>query len=77
MEQLNKEVASLRESIDRGFERQEAQAKSHFEELVAKMPGLHLAGNAYHGIGIPDCVRMGQEAAIKISAGYKPELQPA
>jgi oxygen-dependent protoporphyrinogen oxidase len=25
--------------------------------------GLYLAGNAYHGIGIPDCVRMGREVA--------------
>jgi len=38
---------------------------------------LYLAGNAYHGIGIPDCVRMGQEAATAITAGYKPELLPA
>jgi oxygen-dependent protoporphyrinogen oxidase len=25
--------------------------------------GLHLAGNAYHGIGIPDCIRMGRQVA--------------
>jgi protoporphyrinogen oxidase len=36
-----------------------------------------LAGNAYHGIGIPDCVRMGQEAAAKISAVCTPVPQPA
>jgi oxygen-dependent protoporphyrinogen oxidase len=47
------------------------------EELARAIPGLYLAGNGYRGIGIPDCVRMGQEAATKISAGYKPELQPA
>jgi oxygen-dependent protoporphyrinogen oxidase len=47
------------------------------EGLVQAIPGLHLTGNAYHGIGIPDCVRMGQEAAMRISAGYKPELQRA
>jgi oxygen-dependent protoporphyrinogen oxidase len=50
---------------------------ARIEELTRSIPGLYLAGNAYHGIGIPDCVRMGQEAAAKISAGYKPELQPA
>ena len=50
---------------------------ARIEELVRRIPGLYLAGNAYHGIGIPDCVRMGQEAATQISAGYKPELQPA
>jgi oxygen-dependent protoporphyrinogen oxidase len=37
------------------------------EELVRAVPGLHLAGNAYYGIGIPDCVRMGREAARRIA----------
>jgi oxygen-dependent protoporphyrinogen oxidase len=37
------------------------------ESRVAQLPGLHLAGNAYHGIGIPDCVRMGKEAAERIA----------
>jgi protoporphyrinogen/coproporphyrinogen III oxidase len=36
--------------------------------LVAGMPGLALAGNAYGGIGVPDCVRSGTEAAAKILA---------
>jgi oxygen-dependent protoporphyrinogen oxidase len=36
--------------------------------LVAATPGLALAGNAYSGIGIPDCVRSGNEAAAKIIA---------
>ena len=30
------------------------------------IPGLHLAGNAYDGIGLPDCVRSGRQAAAKI-----------
>ena len=30
---------------------------------IAGIPGLYLAGNAYHGIGIPDCVRSGKNAA--------------
>jgi oxygen-dependent protoporphyrinogen oxidase len=33
---------------------------------MANLPGLHLAGNAYDGIGIPDCIRMGKAAAEKI-----------
>ena len=32
------------------------------------LPGLHLAGNAYRGIGIPDCIRMGKEAAARITS---------
>jgi len=38
-------------------------------EMQARTPpagGLHLAGNAYEGIGIPDCIRMGRQAAERI-----------
>lgn len=35
---------------------------------MAGLPGLYLAGNAYDGIGIPDCIRMGKAAAERISA---------
>jgi oxygen-dependent protoporphyrinogen oxidase len=38
------------------------------EQVLTATPGLHLAGNAYYGIGIPDCVRMGKAAAEKIAA---------
>ncbi len=36
------------------------------ESHAAAVPGLHLAGNAYTGIGIPDCIRMGRQAAASI-----------
>jgi oxygen-dependent protoporphyrinogen oxidase len=42
---------------------------ARIEVRVKQLPGLHLAGNAYHGIGIPDCVRMGKQAADAIVAG--------
>jgi protoporphyrinogen/coproporphyrinogen III oxidase len=35
------------------------------ESLLQQLPGLTLAGNAYRGIGVPDCVRSGTEAADK------------
>ena len=35
------------------------------ERLRKQMPGLALAGNAYRGIGIPDCIRSGEEAAAE------------
>ncbi|MGH9719020.1 MAG: protoporphyrinogen oxidase [Bryobacteraceae bacterium] len=38
------------------------------EARAAAVPGLHLAGNAYHGIGVPDCVRMGKQAAEQVRA---------
>ena len=37
------------------------------ESRAAAVPGLHLAGNAYTGIGIPDCIRMGRQAAKAIA----------
>jgi oxygen-dependent protoporphyrinogen oxidase len=38
-------------------------------ELEQRLPpGLHVAGNAYRGIGIPDCIRMGKAAAEAIAA---------
>lgn len=37
-------------------------------KLLAESPGLGLAGNAFSGIGVPDCVRSGSEAAAKVAA---------
>ena len=37
------------------------------EARLRLIPGLFVAGNAYHGIGVPDCVRMGKEAAEQIA----------
>lgn len=36
------------------------------ERRVAQFPGLALAGNAFRGVGIPQCIRSGQQAAEKI-----------
>jgi oxygen-dependent protoporphyrinogen oxidase len=36
------------------------------ERLRRQLPGLALAGNGYRGIGVPDCIRSGQEAARQI-----------
>jgi oxygen-dependent protoporphyrinogen oxidase len=36
------------------------------ERSLAAYPGLALAGNAYQGIGIPDCIHSGEMAAQKI-----------
>ena len=38
------------------------------ETRLASIPGLGLAGNAYHGVGIPDCVRTGGAAADAVLA---------
>lgn len=36
------------------------------EGALAQLPNLQLAGNAYRGAGIPDCIRSGETAAEKL-----------
>ncbi len=36
------------------------------ERLRHHLPGLALAGNAYRGIGVPDCIGSGQDAAAEL-----------
>jgi oxygen-dependent protoporphyrinogen oxidase len=38
------------------------------ERRLKELPTLALAGNAYSGIGVPDCIRSGREAARKLMA---------
>jgi oxygen-dependent protoporphyrinogen oxidase len=47
-------------TVGHGARLREIQTRS------AAIPGLHLAGNAYEGIGIPDCIRTGRTAARRI-----------
>ncbi len=37
------------------------------DNAVKAIPGLAIAGNAFKGIGVPDCVRSGQEAALALA----------
>lgn len=39
------------------------QRVARIEAFAARLPGLVLAGNAYHGVGIPDCIQSGNRAA--------------
>ncbi len=39
---------------------------ARIEHLRKQLPGLALAGNAFHGIGVPDCVRTGTHAAEQV-----------
>jgi oxygen-dependent protoporphyrinogen oxidase len=36
------------------------------EERVSRLPGMVLAGAAYRGVGIPDCIQSGQRAAERV-----------
>jgi oxygen-dependent protoporphyrinogen oxidase len=76
---------SVRPIFSRVFRWREAMAQyepghisrvQRIEKRVAEIPGLALAGNGYHGIGVPDCVRSGMEAANCV-AQLTPEIQPS
>jgi oxygen-dependent protoporphyrinogen oxidase len=38
------------------------------EASLARVPGIRLAGNMLRGVGIPDCIVSGQEAATNLLA---------
>ena len=40
------------------------------EEAVRAIPGLEVAGNAYHGVGVPQCIHSGEKAAERIAAKF-------
>lgn len=44
------------------------------EAAVCRWPGLALAGNAWHGVGVPDCIRSGDEAARSILSNLFPKI---
>jgi oxygen-dependent protoporphyrinogen oxidase len=44
-------------------------------ERVAELQGLKLAGNAYDGIGIPDCIRLGRQGARELVSECEPASQ--
>jgi oxygen-dependent protoporphyrinogen oxidase len=41
------------------------------ERRAAALPALALAGAAYRGVGIPDCVRSGEAAADAVTASAR------
>ncbi len=42
--------------------------QERIQSRLASLPGLQLIGNAYDGIGVADCIRLGRAAAKKLSA---------
>ena len=43
----------------------------HMEAHLTKLPALALAGNAYRGVGIADCIHSGEEAAERLLSHLK------
>ncbi len=51
--------------------------KARMERIEARasaLPGLRLVGNAYEGIGVPDCIRMGRRAAQELVETFVPAV---
>ncbi len=43
---------------------------SEIDRMTASHPGLHLAGAAYHGAGVPDCIASGSAVAQSIATRH-------
>lgn len=51
----------------RGYPQYEVGHRERVREIEAALPsGLFVAGNAYRGIGLPDCIRLAGEAADRV-----------
>lgn len=47
---------------------------AEMEKIISAMPGFHIVGNSFHGIGVPDCIKSARLAVEKITSGVS---QPA
>ena len=47
---------------------------ARIERAIAELPGLDVAGAAYRGVGIPDCIASGELAAESIARVLRPPL---
>jgi oxygen-dependent protoporphyrinogen oxidase len=61
-EPLFVEIAKWKESMPQ-YQVGHLERVNEIEKLTDEIAGLALAGNAYRGAGIPDCIRSGQTAA--------------
>ena len=48
-----------------------SNASTASSACASSCPALALAGNGYRGIGVPDCVRSGHEAAKQVVSAYR------
>ena len=41
---------------------------AEMEKIIAAMPGFHVIGNSFHGIGVPDCIKSARLAVEQITS---------
>ncbi|NEW04480.1 protoporphyrinogen oxidase [Paenibacillus sp. SYP-B3998] len=51
------------------------QIASFRNELAATMPSVFVTGAGFHGVGIPDCIKQGQEAALQLADHWMKRAQ--
>jgi len=49
---------------------------AEMEKVLSGMAGLHVIGNSFHGIGVPDCIKSARLAVEQITASAS-QLAPA
>ncbi len=47
---------------------------AEMEKILAEVPGFHIIGNSFYGIGVPDCIKSARLAVEQITSGVS---QPA
>lgn len=47
---------------------------AEMEKVISQLPGFHIIGNSFHGIGVPDCIKSARLAVEAITSGAS---QPA
>ena len=47
---------------------------AEMEKIIAAIPGFHIIGNSFHGIGVPDCIKSARQAVEQITSAVS---QPA
>ena len=80
-ETISREVVPEYAQVSRWRRAMAQYAVGHQERMqritarVVALPGLRLVGNAYDGIGIPDCIRLGRQAAQELVESGKTASQ--
>jgi oxygen-dependent protoporphyrinogen oxidase len=78
---LGIKIAPLSSSLYRFPESMPQYYVGHLEKVdrieatLRNYPGLAVAGNAFHGVGIPDCIHSGESAAESVFGALRIRLQ--
>jgi oxygen-dependent protoporphyrinogen oxidase len=54
------------------------QRVEQIDQSLSRLPGLYFAGNAYEGVGMPQCIHSGEQAAQRLVQAFQDAttLQP-